>query len=196
MKREEFMRATFAGLVCVVSLPWLTPCAPGSENTSIAVSPDRDRLYQEVPPGAVLNVLQNESISRQLLISSEEAGQLTPIKGNHWKQVDLSDTPLVVLEGDDIWIAREGKRDTPSLALASTRSLMAKITIATSQGTLFATADRIHFRGASSEIVLEGTPFVQFGRQQIRTASPKALMKLDFTRLAVFVSGRAVATKF
>ncbi|MCB1278562.1 MAG: hypothetical protein KDL09_18390 [Prosthecobacter sp.] len=181
----------------MLALPWLTPCAPsGQGDSNLSVSPDRDRLYQAVKPGSSLIVRQNQSISRQALISFEESQQLTPIKGSSWKQVDLSDSPLAVLEGDDVWVAREGKKDMPSLALASTGSSMAKITVATSQGTLFATAERIHFRSASSEIVLEGTPFVQFGRQQVRAAGPKALMKLDYTRLAVFVSGRAVETKF
>ena len=196
MNWDKIQRAGFASFVCLVSLPWLTPCAPGnSGDSSLSVSPDRDLLYQEVKPGAALIVRQNQPISRQLLISGEEANQLTSINSKSWRRIELSSSPLMVLEGDDVRVARQRKRDMPSLALASTSTTMAKATIVTPQGTIFAAAQRIHYRGPSSELVLEGNPIMRFGPQEVKSARPDALMKLNFVTRTVSVSSRAIETK-
>lgn len=112
------------------------------------------------------------------------------------KELALSNQPFVMLEGDDLRFARHGRKDLPFLALAATRTMLAKATIRSPDGTIFASAQRIHFRGPSAEIVLEGNPMVLFGRQQVKATRPDALMKLNFITRTVMVNGKAIETTF
>jgi hypothetical protein len=112
-------------------------------------------------------------------------------------KVVLSSAPFVMLEADELRHVRRGKEKHPVMALAATNTgLQANATIITSGGNYFATARRIHFRGPSPEIVLEGNPVVQFGRRQVKPARLGTLMKFNFITHEVSVGGRAVESKF
>lgn len=109
----------------------------------------------------------------------------------------LRGEPFVLLEADELRHVRRGKEKYPTLALATTNTgMLANATIITSGGNYFATARRIHFRGSSPEIVLEGNPVLQFARRQVKPARPGSLMKFNFITHEVSVGGRAVESRF
>jgi len=250
MKREAFRRVLFTMVAAILASPWLTPCSSsGTSSTSgyvpdLPVKQDRDLIYKPAMPGAVLSVQQNQSISRRLLINTEDLEKMVLAKNQEpivspestrsslrksaastlsgfakvlgffnpfslfnrnsndesyvgvQRRITLSTRPLVLLQGDVVSFAPHENGDAPYLAQASTLVTLANVSITTQDGTIFAMAQRIHFRGPSSEIILEGNPIVKFGHQEIKAARPNALMKLNFATRTVTVSSRAIETKF
>jgi hypothetical protein len=108
------------------------------------------------------------------------------------RQLAVNEFPFVLLQGEDLIYLKQGKQAWPRLARADKRS---KITVITKDGTFFGIAQRIHFRGSSSEVVLEGDPTVQSGQQHIKGAKPDAIMILDFAKRRVLVNGPVVEKK-
>ncbi|WP_395718219.1 hypothetical protein [Prosthecobacter sp.] len=112
-------------------------------------------------------------------------------------KVVLSDAPFVLLDADDLRFVQRGREKHPFMALASTNTgLQANATIITSDGNFFASAQRIHYRAPSRELVLEGNPVVQHGRRQVKPSRPGKLMKFNLITYEVTVSGPAVESKF
>lgn len=108
------------------------------------------------------------------------------------RQLALSEFPFVLLQGEELRYLGDGKESWPALARADQRS---KVTIITPDGTFIGIARRIHFRSSSTEVILEGDPTVQSGQQHIKGARADAVMRLDFKKRRVTVSGPVVEKK-
>ena len=100
----------------------------------------------------------------------------------------LSESPFVILLGEEVLYHAEGNPEQVTKACASKH---AKVMVITPEGSYFALARRIHYRRNSKLIVLEGEPMVQSGPQSIQTAKPDAVMTLNVATKTVGVSGTA-----
>jgi hypothetical protein len=75
------------------------------------------------------------------------------------RQLILSESPFMALDGTSLRFKRSGKNGPILLAKAE----HATLTIITAEGKISASARQIHFSGSSNEIVLEGWPKVTSG---------------------------------
>lgn len=108
------------------------------------------------------------------------------------RQLAINEFPFVLLQGDELVYIKQDQHPWPKIARASNRS---KVTVITADGTFFGIAQRIHFRSDSSEVILEGDPTVQSGQQHIKGTKPDTIMKIDFAKRRVIVSGPVVEKK-
>lgn len=114
------------------------------------------------------------------------------------KKMVVCRTPLVLLEADRLRFTRTSSRELPVMVEASTETMMAKATINTAEGNLFASAQRICYRASKHELILEGNATVLSGRRQINTSRPWALIRLQLAASTVMVDvqGAAVESPF
>lgn len=108
------------------------------------------------------------------------------------RQLALNEFPFVLLQGEELPYRKQEKQPWPRIARASINS---KVTVITPDGTFFGIAQRIHFRSGTTEVILEGNPTVQSGSQHIKGAKSDAIMKLDFVKRRVTVSGPVIEQK-
>lgn len=108
------------------------------------------------------------------------------------RQLAINEFPFVMLQGEELRYLKQEEQPWPRIARASSRS---KVTVITPDGTFFGIAQHIHFRSGSSEVILEGDPTVQSGQQHIKGAKPGTIMKLDFVKRRVTVSGPVIEKK-
>jgi hypothetical protein len=108
------------------------------------------------------------------------------------RQLALNEFPFVLLQGEDLVYAKQGKQAWPRLARATNRC---KVTIITPDGTYFGIAQHIYFRSSSSEVILEGDPTVQSGAQHIKGSRADTVMLVNFAKRRVLVNGPVVEKK-
>lgn len=108
------------------------------------------------------------------------------------RQLAINEFPFVLLQGEELLYAKQENQAWPKLARAYGHS---KVTVITPDGTFFGIAQRIHFRSASSELILEGDPTVQSGQQHIKGTKPDSLILLDFAKRRALVNGPVVVKK-
>jgi hypothetical protein len=101
------------------------------------------------------------------------------------RQLVLCESPFVLLEGSSIRFKRSGKNGPVVLAHAKG----AYVTVITPDGTFTASAQDIHYRGPSEEVLLEHTNRVQSGNQYLGYSKDNILMKLNFIKRSVTCSG-------
>jgi len=107
------------------------------------------------------------------------------------RQLILCESPFVVIEGQYIRFTREGNNGPVRLAKATN----AKLTVITPEGSYFARAQNIHFRGPSQEVLLENPYTVVTGTQSVERVNPDSLMKLNFLKHQVSCSGAVINRK-
>lgn len=104
------------------------------------------------------------------------------------RRLVLSETPFVMLEGQDIRFIRDGKNRSVRLA----KGTNARVTVITPDGTFIAHAQDIHFRGPSQEVLLEQPYSLYSGGQYLRPLKADALMKLNFIKRSVSCNGAII----
>jgi hypothetical protein len=97
------------------------------------------------------------------------------------RRLTLCESPFVMIEAEDIRFVPEGKTGGVRLAKASN----AKVTVITPEGSFFARAQHIHYRGPSQEVLLEQPWGVYSGTQNLSPAKPGSLMTLNFMKRGV-----------
>lgn len=143
---------------------------------------------------SVASLLALSDVTFQMVAGSpnELPAMPWPTKHSNRQRIVLCQSPYVLLQAKEIVYAKNGAQP-PHLVRASGG---ARVTIITPEGTYFALATRIHFRGSSIELLLEGNPTVQSGSQHIKGARNDALMKLNFHTQTVSLIGQADETRF
>lgn len=240
MKRESLRRTAFVSLTCLLCLPWLTPCVGIWSSAGVNAAHDsitkRAEPLNRLPdprlkewaakPGPRLKVVENRTISPDLLVSDAElsfknGGRNAPRPGTlvgkgasavvdgvahtlNWvdpftlatgnsigleptkprRRLILCEAPFVMLEGEHLRHVRDPKTGEIRLAKAEN----AQLTIITPEGSSAARAQRIHYRGPGSAVVLEGGVRVRSGEQKLVPAKTDALMKLNFVECSVACS--------
>lgn len=104
------------------------------------------------------------------------------------RRLVLCESPFVMLEAEDIRFVPEGKRGGVRLAKASD----AKVTVITPEGSFFARAQHIHYRGPSQEVLLEQPWGVYSGTQNLVPAKPGSTMRLNFVKRGVSSAGGVI----
>lgn len=107
------------------------------------------------------------------------------------RRLVLSESPFVMIEAGDIRFVPEGKTGGVRLAKASN----AKVTVITPEGSFFARAKQIHYRGPSQEVLLEKPWGVYSGTQNLSPAKPGSLMRLNFVKRSVSSAGQIIDQK-
>lgn len=105
------------------------------------------------------------------------------------RRLVLCESPFVMIEAANIRYVRDGKSGAVRLAKASSNS---KVTVITPEGSFFARAQHIHYRGPSQEVVLEQPWGVYSGTQSLSPAKPRTLMRLNFVKRGVSGAGGVV----
>lgn len=106
---------------------------------------------------------------------SSGGGKMEYLGSSSWRIVVL-DRPFVQLRGGDRIRYVESKDGRGvSLALATGK---AQVSIVSANGIWHAIADRIHYRTAGHELILEGAPLIKRGRQLLYPSSPDALVRI------------------
>jgi hypothetical protein len=244
MKNEKIRRVLFVGAACLLSFPWLTPCAGIWSAAAVNGVHDsvtkRDEPLNRLPdaklkewaakPLPKIAVLAHQPVADSLLISDAElsasnggrnasrpgtlvgkgASELvdgvtytltwvdpfTWVSGNSLgmeptkpkRRLVLCESPFVMVEAEGIRFVPEEKSGGVRLAKASN----AKVTVITPEGSFFACAAFIHFRGPSQEVLLEWPWRVYSGTQKIVTAKPGPTMRLNFVRRSISGAGGAL----
>ncbi|MBL9179175.1 MAG: hypothetical protein JNM65_14025 [Verrucomicrobiaceae bacterium] len=104
------------------------------------------------------------------------------------RRLVLCESPFVMIEAGDIRFVPEGKTGGVRLAKASN----AKVTVITPEGSFFARAQHIHYRGPSQEVVLEQPWGVYSGTQDLVPAKPGSTMRLNFVKRGVSSAGGVI----
>lgn len=102
------------------------------------------------------------------------------------RQLVLSESPFVILQGEEVWFRFAADKKTVATAMASGR---AKVTVITPQGTYFAIARKAHWHGFDQPLVLEGNPYVQTGSQALSVERADELVALDVKTRTISASG-------
>jgi len=101
------------------------------------------------------------------------------------RRLVLCESPFVMIEAGSIRYAREGKSGAVRLVKATN----AKVTVITPEGSFFARAQHIHYRGPSQEVLLERPWGVFSSTQNLSPAKPGSLMRLNFVKRGVSSPG-------
>ncbi|GEM_PF-1259607 len=101
------------------------------------------------------------------------------------RRLILCESPFVMLEGNDIRYTRTGKAGVVRLVLAKN----AKVTVITPDGSFSASAEHIHYRGPSQEVLLEKAHAIRSHQQYIRLAKDESLVKLNFVKRSISCTG-------
>ncbi|MDP1592445.1 MAG: hypothetical protein Q8M07_32075 [Prosthecobacter sp.] len=107
------------------------------------------------------------------------------------RRLVLCESPFVMIEAKTIRHVSEGKSGAVRLA----KAFNAKVTVITPEGSFFARAEHVHYRGPSQEVVLEQPWGVYSGTQNLAPAKPGSLMKLNFVKRAVSSAGGVINRK-
>ncbi len=97
------------------------------------------------------------------------------------RRLILCASPFVMLEGEQLRQVRDRKTGGIRLAKADN----ARLTIITPEGASTARAQRIHYRGPGSEVVLEGGVRLLSGQQNLAPVKTDALVKMNFVERSV-----------
>jgi hypothetical protein len=109
------------------------------------------------------------------------------------RQLVLSESPFVILQGEEVWFRFAADKKTVATALATGR---AKVTVITPEGTYFAIARKVHWHGSDQPLVLEGNPYVQTGSQALSVERADELVALDVKTRTLNASGPVKALHF
>jgi len=104
------------------------------------------------------------------------------------RRLVLCESPFVMIEAEDIRFVPEGKTGGVRLAKASN----ATVTVITPEGSFFARAQHIHYRGPSQEVLLEQPWGVYSGTQNLVPAKPGSTMRLNFVKRGVSSAGGVI----
>lgn len=104
------------------------------------------------------------------------------------RRLVLCESPFVMIEAGSIRFVPEGKTGGVRLAKASN----AKVTVITPEGSFFARAQHIHYRGPSQEVLLEQPWGVYSGTQNLVPAKAGSLMRLNFVKRGVSSAGGVI----
>lgn len=118
---------------------------------------------------------------------SGNAMEIEPTKPK--RRLVLCESPFVMIEATNIRFVPEGKTGAIRLAKASNN---AKVTVITPEGSFFANAEFIHYRGPSQEVVLEQPWGVYSGTQDLVPAKPGSTMRLNFVKRGVSSAGGVI----
>lgn len=100
------------------------------------------------------------------------------------RQLVLSESPYVLLQGDRLRFARAGNDGAIILAKAA----YASVTVITPDGKFSASANQIHYRSAPQEFLLEGRPRVYSRGQSLAPDKEDDLMTLDIVNCRITCS--------
>jgi len=104
------------------------------------------------------------------------------------RRLVLCESPFVMIEAQDIRFVPDGKTGGVRLAKAAS----ATVTVITPEGSFYARAQTVHYRGPSQEVLLEKPWSVSSGTQRLMPAKSGSLMRLDFVKRGVSSKGGVI----